>query len=483
MPELTIRMVPVGDLTADPQNPRHRDLEILERIKGSIDTLGFVLPLYAEPDGLVLSGHQRLTAAKQLGITEVPVVYIDGLTPETKTVFNMASNQATNDDSHAATEQLTEQPPMPAAAAARFRCLTPSEVDPATLIDTFDKDFLGPPRFLRVKVGIVLPAVVTESGRVVNGRYRLAEAAFAGIDKWPVTVISDDEGDYAAWALNGLSMDFLLEKDADRLRYAQRRGLGMRYVGKRIDVASMLFALPKRWQGEHRGNLWHSGYRRAWQKVYGREILDFGAGDYDARKRIFELNQISYTAFEPYRARAVERSNTDHPTREDALPCVDNFLTEVASGTAWSSVFLNGVLQAIAFDQDRRHVVTLLAALVGGGRLLGTYQTNPGSPAQTRVVVDGITGYLSPTGRAQWSLPVSYSRELLEERFEKVFIRETGIGVKFVCYQPKPVDVDALAAAIDFEFDLPYADGRSLGRTGEARAAFATRHRLEGLAD
>ena len=47
--------------------------EAWEEFKRSIETSGIIEPLIISPDKVVVSGHQRLRAARELGITEVPV--------------------------------------------------------------------------------------------------------------------------------------------------------------------------------------------------------------------------------------------------------------------------------------------------------------------------------------------------------------------------------------------------------------------------
>ena len=48
-----------------------------------------------------------------------------------------------------------------------------------------------------------------------------------------------------------------------------------------------------------------------------------------------------------------------------------------------------------------------------------------------------------------------------------------------VCTKPKPIDPEFLGAALDFEFDLAYPDGTTLGLAKEARAAFGKRHGIK----
>ena len=74
-----IRLVDIESLQKAGYNPRKSDADRFDLVKISLKKLGWLLPMYATPEGEVLSGHQRLDAAKELGATKVPVVFLEGL--------------------------------------------------------------------------------------------------------------------------------------------------------------------------------------------------------------------------------------------------------------------------------------------------------------------------------------------------------------------------------------------------------------------
>lgn len=68
-------MVSVDDLTTHPGNPRRGDLAA---VKASIEVNGFYGTIVAQRStGYVLAGNHRLMAARELGMSEVPVVWVD----------------------------------------------------------------------------------------------------------------------------------------------------------------------------------------------------------------------------------------------------------------------------------------------------------------------------------------------------------------------------------------------------------------------
>lgn len=58
---------------ANDRNPRKISKEALERLKEKIKRVGYHQPIACQPDGLVISGHQRLRALRELGYKTIRV--------------------------------------------------------------------------------------------------------------------------------------------------------------------------------------------------------------------------------------------------------------------------------------------------------------------------------------------------------------------------------------------------------------------------
>ena len=93
IPPLRIEQVPLDQLHPDPANPRHISEEELDALERSIRQFGFVQPvLVRRADRAVIGGHQRLVAARRLGLTTVPVIFLD-LTTEQARLLGLALNK------------------------------------------------------------------------------------------------------------------------------------------------------------------------------------------------------------------------------------------------------------------------------------------------------------------------------------------------------------------------------------------------------
>ena len=80
------------DLTPYEHNPRHND-EAVEAVARSIREFGFRQPIVVDEEGVIIVGHTRWKAARQLGLEEVPVHVAEGLTPEQARAYRLADNQ------------------------------------------------------------------------------------------------------------------------------------------------------------------------------------------------------------------------------------------------------------------------------------------------------------------------------------------------------------------------------------------------------
>ena len=91
--ELEITHLPIGHLRPDPANPRRISDEELESLTRPIREFGLIDPIIARrEDKVVIGGHQRLLAARKLGLKQVPVILVD-LSQEQAHLLNLALNR------------------------------------------------------------------------------------------------------------------------------------------------------------------------------------------------------------------------------------------------------------------------------------------------------------------------------------------------------------------------------------------------------
>ncbi len=101
----------IDQLKPNPGNARRHSKKQIRQIADSIKAFGFNVPILIDRDGNVIAGHGRLLAARDLGMTEVPTLCLDHLTPAQARVFMIADNRLTEIatwDDRLLAEQLKE---------------------------------------------------------------------------------------------------------------------------------------------------------------------------------------------------------------------------------------------------------------------------------------------------------------------------------------------------------------------------------------
>jgi DNA modification methylase len=92
-PRLRLETWSINRLIPSARNARtHSDAQVAE-IAGSIRAFGFSSPILIGEDGDVIAGHGRLAAARQLGLAEVPVIVVNGLSELQRRQLVLADNR------------------------------------------------------------------------------------------------------------------------------------------------------------------------------------------------------------------------------------------------------------------------------------------------------------------------------------------------------------------------------------------------------
>ena len=90
--ELKIEYLPIKSLKPYEKNTRKHQKKDVDNIARSIEKFGMNDPIGIWKDNIIVEGHGRLLACKQLGMTEVPCVRLDHLTDEQRREYAIAHN-------------------------------------------------------------------------------------------------------------------------------------------------------------------------------------------------------------------------------------------------------------------------------------------------------------------------------------------------------------------------------------------------------
>lgn len=90
---LKIEYRPIDSLRPYERNARTHSAEQVSQIADSIRTFGWTNPLLIDEEGEIIAGHGRMAAAQQLGMTEVPVICLQGLSLPQRRALALADNK------------------------------------------------------------------------------------------------------------------------------------------------------------------------------------------------------------------------------------------------------------------------------------------------------------------------------------------------------------------------------------------------------
>ena len=85
--------MPIEQIKPYKKNPRKNEKAVPEVVK-SIKEFGFRQPLVVDSSMVLIVGHTRLLAAKELGLTNVPVHIASTLTPAQVRAYRIADNRS-----------------------------------------------------------------------------------------------------------------------------------------------------------------------------------------------------------------------------------------------------------------------------------------------------------------------------------------------------------------------------------------------------
>lgn len=483
-------------------NPRETDPYRLKLIVNSLTKLGWMLPLYAikNKDGLfeLISGHQRTLAAEILSYEMIPLIEMPDLELNKRKAVNILFNRGTNDFSvtQGSSNLLDEIDPsqydrlleLLPDKKAEYPCMKPETFDLKTLWDANKLRAINYARNTARALagnGVMMPLIVCrQTLEVCNGIGRLQYLLEKGFSEYSVIFIDELEAEFAKISLNLISMNFTLEKHyKDHLRFSSfrrprntRKNLGRGFVFRLIKGRRLAdFDITK------------PANQKKWKSVYGKTILDFGAGHL-TESGILSSIGVKVSSFEPYRCVG------NGVSKEESLRCVKKFLTDIESGIEFNSIFVSSVLNSVPFKQDREHIIQICSALSSSKTVL--YVATMHRKHDNYLVAATSEAY-NEKHSSQMAFKLDYEDGIIlgdfsdSPKVQKYHTNEELYEIMKTGYKTVAVELygdtccgrakdpiwtkEELRAALEFEFELPYPDGSKMGMSQVAINAFEKR--------
>jgi ParB family chromosome partitioning protein len=456
-------------------NPRRIDEASFAALVESIKSHGVIRPVIVSQDNVILAGHQRTRASLAAGVETAPVFQAERpVNAREEISFNMLHNAVDVEDDGAA----VSVPP-----GTGWQTVAPDQVEGVGTVGVTHKKTSMAKLLLRH--GPWSNAIATESGRVIVG---VLYAAVSAALNYPLLVyyVPDERADAVLTSFNREYGVFSYQH-IQRNHWQQASDQPIRKLGYNIF--------------EHGGSHLESTlYVRDILPVVTEEtrLLDIGSGRGAYAQA---LRDRGFQAFDvEFYKRIGNTTRIDHAAVQKQI---DRICADVAEHGPYDIVVLDSVINSAASDESARAVLTIVNAFCTMGGWIGLsgksrdYVERHGAGGkkqkhsinmQSRQFYFDDQGYTAMYDKGGWRFQRFHTLEEVRE------IAATYIGAESAwLHSPskkrtrepqlstptsfssalmwqlsgqKGISLprEQIIEAVEFEFDMPYPSGRSVGR-------------------
>ena len=441
------------DIKPADYNPRRISESAFAELKGSLKTLGFILPIIVNRKNMtIVAGHQRTKAAMAIGLTEAPCYYVSGIDIESEVRFNQVHNGIELEpDIHS--ECLNVRAPgFYDDIAAEDFIIKDSK---ATIV----KDMCQ----LMVNYGNALCAIVIGSECVFGNNYIKA----AKITGMPIHCCFVEESKRAMF-------EYYFKQDYGVFSYdhIERgdfvQGLAQPPRLKVLPWSCLYEIVVPHLQNEDRKSV---------------KVFDFGCGKAQyitkLHKQLGYRNAIGLEFF---------NHNTVGISVEHGQEMVDDFIAFVKANGKFDYVICDAVINSVNTQEAEDAVLMCLnlfckmegKIFISGRNLEYMKQQTEANRNTTPMMSinffdeNGLTAIMK---QGQWFFQKFLTDEDVDKIIKRmgfdVFVRKKSSGYFFIgAYKTKDFSKEEYAKAVDYEFNLKLPNNRRYNRHGDVKELF-----------
>lgn len=441
------------DIKPADYNPRRISDSAFAELKGSLKTLGLILPIIVNRENMtIVAGHQRTKAAMAIGLTEAPCYYVSGIDIESEVRFNQVHNGIELEpDIHSECLNVRASGFYDDIAAEDF-IIKDSK---ATIV----KDMCQ----LMVNYGNALCAIVIGSECVFGNNYIKA----AKITGMPIHCCFVEESKRAMF-------EYYFKQDYGVFSYdhIERgdfvQGLAQPPRLKVLPWSCLYEIVVPHLQNEDRKSV---------------KVFDFGCGKAQyitkLHKQLGYRNAIGLEFF---------NHNTVGISVEHGQEMVDDFIAFVKANGKFDYVICDAVINSVNTQEAEDAVLMCLNLFckMGGkifisGRNLEYMKQQTEANRNTTPMMsinffdeNGLTAIMK---QGQWFFQKFLTDEDVDKIIKRmgfdVFVRKKSSGYFFIgAYKTKDFPKEEYAKAVDYEFNLKLPNNRRYNRHGDVKELF-----------
>lgn len=445
------KIIPIDNVRPASYNPRIIKDEQFKQLKKSISTYGMVLPLLVNSaNNTIIAGHQRLKAAKAIGLNEVPVYYVKGLLPADEIKFNQIHNAI----------DLLDNPKGNGPIAQGWHVFDADKFAVKNKQAAFVKEISK----LLIRYGNVLSCVIANGHIIANTDYVFAcqllglKVNCYGLTNVSLKVAADTlNADYGEYSYKKIERKTYVQGLAQLYRSATTRTDGKKRQ------ASMLyehFVIPDI------------------NKGYSKDILDFGAG-----KGAY-INHLGGIGVEFY------NNNGSQIDISEGNRQINKLIEHLSTRGTFETVVCDSVLNSVDSMDAEKSVVRCCSAFLkeGGhlyisGRPLSTL-LNKYNGKTDRYNAKRFLEFLDDNNfsanfrQGHWYFQHWHTRQSIETllsdngfKINEIAWAKYGDSYQIKCTKISSLPTSTVGKAIDFEFNLPLPNGKRYHRSDDVKLA------------
>lgn len=441
---MDVKLISPSSVKPAAYNPRSISKEEFAHLCDSIRRYGFVLPILVNSgNNTIVAGHQRTKAALKIGLTQIPAMYVSGLSTADEIKYNQLHNGVARDGAGNCR-----------ATGEGFCSVDPDMFHIFWYAATYVKEICN----ILTKYGNTLSCVVC-SGTVVAGYDYIKACQLLGL---PVNCfMSADDAD---------EVHDVLSDEYGSFSYA--------HLPKHTYVQG-LAQLQRLSNGRQMKSALYENHVIPWlQENWSATVLDFGAGKCEYARRLGKNYAIDPLEFYP--------NNRHQILVDDANSMINAVLHRVQDNGLYDAVILDSVLNSVDCMEAQSAVLACCNAfLKKGGQLFVSGRPVDAAREKYNLRIDRNVSkrfiefldgdnFTANYRAGNWYYQHYHDQEtvmdILEEQgfaVERICWRKCGDSWQAVCQKKYSLPWDSLRKGIEYEFNLPLPGGRSFSRDQE----------------
>lgn len=433
---MEFKMKNIEELQEADYNPRKISQEAFEKLKESLRKFGVCKPVIANENGILIAGHQRTKAMKQIGIVEVPTFIMKSkIAIHDEIRFNLMHNSIETENSKAIIKNVD-------SLKDGYNIVNYENID---TIDCKQGNILKEICRLLIKYGTFDSVIVDDEGNVIHNN------------------------DYAI-GCKQLNINCLVYKMNNEKAKLFEQYMKIDYGTYNYETLGIKPYNQTYCQMNRNGRIHSTLYEKFVLPKINKEqrIIDFGAGKKEYANKLKKLG-FKIKAYEPH----LKKQGTETLDIRQVVKDIKEIAQDINKNGLYDVVILDSVLNSITSLEFEDLVLTACNSLCKNNGIFFTGTRNLNYVQRDREVSTDLVRYVqfldkdkfcATFRKGVWTMQKFNDANMLEvlckKYFEIVEVIDTATTqIYAICQRPRKLEINQYKKALNIEFNMEYPGG------------------------